>query len=187
MEPSLKLIPTPACSLASCRSAKAGNFVCDIVDRVEALASTFDRRRELCELYVRLDRELWELIEAQRVSDPVRVQFEYPDELRQGMDRCQREAQALVTFAYYELSSLASLLRDWLSPPQSHLEYLVGVRHNIRITFAIQDTSLGPRNWGPGGGDFFNCSKAREAVVSLYRLMIIWLCSHGCPIISRIG
>src|ERR1700686_3528715 len=37
-----------------------------------------------------------------------------------------------------------------------------------RITFTIRNTSLGPRHWGPGGGDFFNCSTAREAVVSLY-------------------
>ena len=45
-----------------------------------------------------------------------------------------------------------------------------------RITFTIRNTSLGPRHWGPGGGDFFNCSTVREAVVSLYGLMIIWLC-----------
>ena len=38
-----------------------------------------------------------------------------------------------------------------------------------RITFTIRNTSSGPRNWGPGGGDFFNCSTVREAVVSLYR------------------
>src|SRR4029077_8009793 len=37
-----------------------------------------------------------------------------------------------------------------------------------RITFTIQNTSSGPRNWGPGGGDFSNCSTVREAVVSLY-------------------
>src|SRR5712691_4248266 len=24
-----------------------------------------------------------------------------------------------------------------------------------RITFTIRNTSLGPRHWGPGGGDFF--------------------------------
>jgi hypothetical protein len=34
-----------------------------------------------------------------------------------------------------------------------------------RITFTIRNTSLGPRNWGPGGGDFFNRLTAREAVV----------------------
>ena len=37
-----------------------------------------------------------------------------------------------------------------------------------RITFTIRNTSLGPRHWGPGGGDFFNRSTAREAVVRLY-------------------
>ena len=36
-----------------------------------------------------------------------------------------------------------------------------------RITFTIQNTSLGPRHWGPGGGDFFNRLTARKAVVCL--------------------
>ena len=36
-----------------------------------------------------------------------------------------------------------------------------------RITFTIQNTSLGPRYWGPGGWRFFNRSTFREAVVSL--------------------
>jgi hypothetical protein len=93
------------------------------------------------------------LIEAQRASDPGRVQFEIPDELRQGIDRCHREAQVLVTFAYYELSTLVSLLRDWLSPPpQSHLEYLVGVRHKIlthprrdgRVKNSTSTLTIGP-------------------------------------------
>src|SRR5258706_15800388 len=47
-----------------------------------------------------------------------------------------------------------------------------------RITFTIRNTSSGPRNWGPGGGDFFNRLTAREAVVCLHRLMIIWLGSY---------
>ena len=102
-------------------------FVFDIVDRVEALALSFDRRRELCESYVCLDSQRKGLIEAQRASDPGRIQF---DELRQGLDRCQREAQMLVTFAYYEISTLVSLLR--LPPqPNSQLEYAVGVRNKI--------------------------------------------------------
>src|SRR6266853_4421998 len=45
-----------------------------------------------------------------------------------------------------------------------------------RITFTIRNTSSGPRNWGLGGGDFFNCSIVRGVVVSLYRSLIIWLC-----------
>ena len=39
---------------------------------------------------------------------------------------------------------------------------------DIRITFTIQDTSLGPLKRGLGDDDFFNCSTAREAVVCLY-------------------
>ena len=34
-----------------------------------------------------------------------------------------------------------------------------------RVTFTIQNTSLGPRNRGLGGGDLFNRLTAREAVV----------------------
>ena len=44
-----------------------------------------------------------------------------------------------------------------------------------RITFTIRNTSSGPRNWGPAGGDFFNRLTAREAVVSLYRFDKNWL------------
>ena len=39
---------------------------------------------------------------------------------------------------------------------------------DIRITFTIQDTSLGPLKRGLGDDDFFNCSMARGAVVCLY-------------------
>jgi hypothetical protein len=107
------------------------SFVFDIVNRVEMLATAFDRLRELYRSYV-FDDERWELIEAQRISDPVRVSFDDSDELRKGMDRCHGEAQVLVTFAYYEISTLLGLLSDSLSPlPQSDLEYLVGVRNKI--------------------------------------------------------
>ena len=47
---------------------------------------------------------------------------------------------------------------------------------DIRITFTIQDTSLGPLKRGLGDDDFFNCSTAREAVVCLYsRSVSIWM------------
>jgi hypothetical protein len=38
---------------------------------------------------------------------------------------------------------------------------------DIRITFTIQDTSLGPLKRGLGDDDFFNCSTKRKAVVCL--------------------
>jgi hypothetical protein len=38
---------------------------------------------------------------------------------------------------------------------------------DIRITFTIQDTSLGPLKRGLGDDDFSNCSTTRKAVVSL--------------------
>lgn len=108
------------------------SFVFDIIDRIEALAVAFDRLRELFELYADFDRRRWEIIEAQRVSDPTRVQFAVSDELDHGLKRCRLEAQALVAFAYYEMSTLTTLLRQWLVPaPGLHLEYLVGVRNKI--------------------------------------------------------
>ena len=98
------------------------SFVFDIVDRIQALATAFDRLHELSELYVQFDSERWEVIAAQRVSD----------QLDHGLDRCRLEAQVLVAFVYYELSTLVTLLRRWLAPsPESQLEYLVGVRHKI--------------------------------------------------------
>ena len=48
-----------------------------------------------------------------------------------------------------------------------------------RITFTIRNTSLGPRNWGPGGGDFFSRSIAREAVVCLHKLTKLLVCSSS--------
>jgi hypothetical protein len=108
------------------------SFVFDIVDRIQALATAFDRLHELSELYVQFDSKRLEAIDAQRFSDPARVQCEVPHELDHGLDRCRLEAQALVAFAYYELSTLATLLRDWLAPsPGSRLEYLIGVRNKI--------------------------------------------------------
>ena len=46
---------------------------------------------------------------------------------------------------------------------------------DIRITFTIQDTSLGPLKRGLGDDDFSNCSTFRKAVVCLY------ICSTGIP------
>ena len=108
------------------------NFVFDVVDRIEVLSTAFERLRELYESYVRFDSERWSVIDAQRVNGAPRDSFEYPDELGRALDRCHREAQALVTFAYYELSTLAALLRHWISPPpQSQLEYLIAVRNKL--------------------------------------------------------
>jgi hypothetical protein len=108
------------------------SFVFDIVDRVQTLATALDRLRELFGLYVLSDDQRSQLIEAQRADDPARLEFEVPDELECELNQCHLEAQVLVAFAYYELTTLTTLLRCWFAPsPESHLEYLVGVRNKI--------------------------------------------------------
>ena len=87
------------------------SFVFDIVDRAETLATAFDRMRELLESYLHFDADRTKCIQEQRSADPGRTTFHVPAELQEGMDRCHREAQTLTTFAYYELSTLVSLLR----------------------------------------------------------------------------
>jgi hypothetical protein len=60
------------------------------------------------------------------------VRFEIPDELTRERDHYEREAQPLVAFAYYEMSSVVALLsKQFKPPPNFHLEYLVGVRNKI--------------------------------------------------------
>jgi hypothetical protein len=108
------------------------SFVFDIVDRIQALATAFDRLHELSERYVQFDSKRWEVIETQQLTNPALLQIEVPEELDHGLDRCRLEAQVLVAFAYYELSTLATLLRPWLAPSSgSELEYLLGVRNKI--------------------------------------------------------
>lgn len=113
---------------------EARSFVFDIVDRAETLATAFDRMRELLESYLRFDAEKMKCIQEQRTADPGRSTFHVPEEFQRGMDRCHREAQTLTTFAYYELSTLVSLLAYRFSPTsQSELKYLVGVRNKILV------------------------------------------------------
>lgn len=105
-------------------------FVFDICDRVDALAAALDRLRELYQMYAQLDKKQEHAIAKQRLSDPQRVSFEVPAEIHREMNHCHREARALVTFMYYELTTAVNLLR--LEPGVgSHLEYLVGVRNKV--------------------------------------------------------
>lgn len=119
----------------------------------QALSAAFDRLHDLGELYVGADDERRSVIDAQRAADPERASFEYPDELRQTMDRCHREACALVTFVYYELSTLVDLLKNYLAPPEkSSLAYLIAVRHKIlthprrdaRTKRSLSSLTIGP-------------------------------------------
>ena len=108
------------------------HFVFDIVDRVRALAAAFDRLHDLSNIYSGLQTRPDELINEQRPYAPGSVLLNLPDEIRQHEELCRAEAQALVAFTYYELSTLVSLLRKLFSPTRnSDLEYLVGVRNKL--------------------------------------------------------
>ena len=72
-----------------------------------------------------------QVIEAQRERDPGRISFDVPDESLQEQERYAWEARPLVAFAYYEMSTVVSLLGKGFRPLPAHLEYLVGVRHKI--------------------------------------------------------
>ena len=58
---------------------------------------------------------------------------------------------------------------------------------DIRITFTIQDTSLGPLKRGLGDDDFFNCSTSRKAVVCLYSIddNLALRCNFGFVFLNR--
>ena len=107
-------------------------FVFDIVDRVETLASTFDRLRALCDSYVHNENNRDQIVAEQRADDPARVRFEIPDELIRERDHYTLEARTLVAFVYCEMSTVLALLSKLIKPlPNSNLEYLVGVRNKI--------------------------------------------------------
>jgi hypothetical protein len=112
--------------------AERRRFIFDIFDRVESLATALFRLHELCEAYRQLDAARQRATSEQRLNDPQRLCFDVPDEVHSGINKCHREARVLVAFLYYELTTLVSLLRPWLTPSVgSHLEYLVGVRNKI--------------------------------------------------------
>ena len=107
-------------------------FVFDIVDRVETLATAFDRLRALCKMHVDTQGKVDKTIAEQRDRDLERGRFEVPDELFKERNQCEKEARVLVAFAYYEMSTVVALLGAKFKPqPNSNLAYLIGVRHKI--------------------------------------------------------
>ncbi len=108
------------------------NFVFDVVDRVETLATAFDRLHNLSEANKRAYKLMHDLMEQQRMAAPERTAFDVPDELMIERNQSEAEARMLVSFIYYEFSSLVTLLRKFFTPAAgSHLEYLCGVRNKI--------------------------------------------------------
>jgi len=96
----------------------------DVLDRAEMLAFTYSRLRALTGLY-------WEAevqIHANCVvSEPGTL--EVPDEIAWQKKHLALEASVLVSFVYYELTSLAHMLKDLkMQIPQGELQYLVKAR-----------------------------------------------------------
>jgi len=106
------------------------SFVFDVVDRVQTLATAFQRLRNLYELYHRCEKEREQKVAAELLADPNRQSIEIPKELDNERDQYHREAQVFVAFCYYEMSTVVGLLKFEV-PPGSHLEYLIGVRNKI--------------------------------------------------------
>jgi hypothetical protein len=106
-------------------------FVFDIVERIEALATAFDRLRALDQSYIHSRQKTDGVIAEQRAGDPDRVNFKVPDEPLRERDQYAREARVLVAFAYYEMSTVVTLLGGLFKPLPTHLEYLVGVRNKM--------------------------------------------------------
>jgi hypothetical protein len=102
-------------------------YVIDILDRVEMLAFTFSRLIELSSLY----REAEARLEAtSRVTGDEPLTWEASDEIVWQRDSRALEAAVLVSFVYYELTSLAHMLEKGLKLPipQGELQYLVKAR-----------------------------------------------------------
>ncbi len=109
-------------------------FIFDALDRVGLLARCLDRLHILSDSYRDAERSIDGHVAEQRASDPQRFRFEIPDELIKSRDDCHGESMLLVSFAYYEISALAGLLRRFFTPaPGSHLEYLIGVRNKLLV------------------------------------------------------
>jgi len=101
-------------------------YVIDIRDRVEMLAFAYSRLGVLSDLY----RESSGLIEAARHAvKEESLTWEVPDEIFWQRDLRFLEARVLVSFVYYELTSLANMLKaHQIRIPAGELAYLLKAR-----------------------------------------------------------
>jgi hypothetical protein len=101
-------------------------YLIDILDRVEMLAFTYSRLNALSGLY--RDAEAQVDI-TKRVTRQEPLTWEVPDEIAWQTDYRALEAQVLVAFVYYELTSLAHMLTGLnVRVPGGELQYLVKAR-----------------------------------------------------------
>ena len=87
------------------------------------------------------------------------------------MENCRRRQSSLVSVLLPTGDHNPSVSEGAVTVQQESIPGRGREAEIPRITFTIRNTSLGPRHWGPGGGDFFNCSTARGVEVCLYGLL----------------
>ncbi len=97
-------------------------YVSDVLDRAEMLAVTYSRLKALSDLFLEAEARI-----APRVSNEDR---KMPDEIVWQRDYWALEACVLVSFVYYELTSLSHMLIDNLKLPipQGGWQYLIKAR-----------------------------------------------------------
>ena len=101
-------------------------YVIDILDRVEMLAFTYLRLKALSGSYREAEART---DTAKRVTREEPLTWEVPDEIAWQRDYLALEARVLVAFVYYELTSLAHMLRGLkIQIPQGELQYLMKAR-----------------------------------------------------------
>lgn len=101
-------------------------YVTDVLDRVEMLAFTHSRLNALPGLY--RDAEA-QMDCTKRVTRDEPLTWEVPDEIVWQRDCRALEGRVLVSFVYYELTSLAHMLKALKVPiPKGELQYLVKAR-----------------------------------------------------------
>ena len=101
-------------------------YVIDVLDRVEMLAYAHSRLNALSGLY--RDAEA-QMDGTKRESREEPLTWEVPDEIVWQWDCRALEGRVLVAFVYYEMTSLAHMLRALrVSIPKGELEYLVKAR-----------------------------------------------------------
>ena len=101
-------------------------YLSDILDRVEMLAFTYSRLKALSGLYREAEAQM---NAAKRVAGEEPPTWEVPDEIVWLRDSRGLEASVLASFVYYELASLATMLKGLrVQIPKGELQYLIRAR-----------------------------------------------------------
>lgn len=101
-------------------------YVIDVLDRVEMLAFAYSRLKALSGLYREAENQVYS---TRTVTREVPLVWEVPDEVAWQRDYRALEARVLAAFVYYELTSLAHMLKALnVRIPKGELAYLVKAR-----------------------------------------------------------